>query len=80
MYSVPDVLSYILGQTKEHIESFFNLHYILSSQVDDVFIPFTIPFMITSVDLPSEVLLHIQVFISLQDLLQNINWVCKRFI
>jgi len=67
------------GTNKKHIESFFYLHYIMSSQVDDVFIPFTIPSMITIEDLPSEVLIYILSFISLKDLLQYINRVCKRF-
>jgi len=80
MYSMSPVLSYILGQTKEHIVRLFcYLHYIMSSQVYGVFIPFTIPFMITVEDLPSKVLIHILLFISLQDLLQYINRVCKRF-
>ena len=51
----------------------------MSSQVDGAFTPFTIPFRITIEDLPLEVLIHILSFISLQDLLQNINRVSKRF-
>ena len=74
------VLAYILGQIKEHIVRLFGyLHYIMSSQVDGVFILFTIPFMITIAYLPSKVLIHILSLISLQDLLQCINLVCKRF-
>jgi len=69
MKNMSPVLSNILGQTKEHILWLFcYLHYIMSSQVDGAFIPFTIPFMITIKDLPSEVLIHILSFISLQDL------------
>ena len=74
MYSTSPVLSYILGQTKEHIESFFVLaNYIMLSQVDGVCIPFTIPFMITIEDLTSEVLIHMLLCISLQDLIYSIS-------
>jgi len=80
MYSMSPVLSYSLRQTTDHIVRLFcYLHLCLSSQVDGAFIPFTIPFRITIEDLPSEVLIHILSFIRLQDLLQYINRVCKRF-